>query len=49
MFAMMHAVSMGDIQRMIDKFVEAENIDSYELLATAEELKKRPVKHRFGQ
>lgn len=49
MFAMMHAVSMGDIQRAIDKFVEAENIDSYELLATAEEFKKRPVKHRFQQ
>jgi hypothetical protein len=49
MFAMMHAVSMGDIQRAIDKFVEAENIDSYELLPTVEEFKKKSVKHSFGQ
>jgi len=49
LFAMMHAVSMGDIQRVIDKFVEAEGIESFELLPTVEELKKRPVKYRFGQ
>lgn len=49
MFAMMHAVSMGDIQRVIGKFIEAENIDSYELLPTVEELKKKPIKHRFQQ
>jgi DNA-binding Lrp family transcriptional regulator len=49
MFAMMHAVSMGDIQRVIDKFVKEKNIDSYELLPTVEEFKKKPVKHRFHQ
>ncbi len=49
LFAMMHAKSMGDIQRVIDKFVEAEGIESFELLPTVEELKKRPVKHTFGQ
>jgi DNA-binding Lrp family transcriptional regulator len=49
LFAMMHAKSMGDIQRVIDKFIEAEGIESFELLPTVEELKKRPVKHRFGQ
>ncbi len=49
LFAMMHAKRMGDIQRVIDKFVEAEGIESFELLPTVEELKKRPVKHTFGQ
>ncbi|UCF43926.1 MAG: hypothetical protein JSV99_03100 [Planctomycetota bacterium] len=49
LFAMMHAKSMGDIQRVIDKFIEAENIDAFELLPTVDELKKRPVKHRFAQ
>jgi len=47
LFAMMHGKSFGDIQRAIDKFVEAEKIDSFELLPTAAELKKQPVKYRF--
>ncbi len=47
LFAMMHARSMGEIQRAINKFIEAEKIDSFELLPTAAELKKQPVKHRF--
>lgn len=47
LYAMMHSRSMGDIQRVIDKFSEAEGIDSFELLPTAAELKKQPVKHRF--
>ena len=47
LFAMMHARSMGEIQRVINKFIEAEKIDSFELLPTAAELKKQPVKHRF--
>lgn len=49
LFAMMHAKSMGDIQRVIDKFIEAGGIKSFELLPTVEELKKRSVKHTFGQ
>lgn len=47
LFGMMHGKSFGDIQRAIDKFVEAEKIDSFELLPTAAELKKQPVKYRF--
>ena len=47
LFAMMHARSMGEIPRAINKFIEAEEIDSFELLPTAAELKKQPVKHRF--
>jgi len=47
LFAMMHGRSMGEIQHVINKFVEAEKIDSFELLPTAAELKKQPVKHRF--
>ena len=47
LFAMMHARSMGEIQHVINKYIEAEKIDSFELLPTAKELKKQPVKHRF--
>ena len=47
LFAMMHARSMGQIQHVINRFTEAEKIDSFELLPTAKELKKQPVKHRF--
>jgi DNA-binding Lrp family transcriptional regulator len=47
LYAMMHGKSMGEIQRVINKFTEAERIDSFELLPTAEELKKEPVKHKF--
>ncbi len=48
LFAMMHGRSMGQIQRVINRFIEAEGIDSFELLPTAEELKKKPVRHRFS-
>jgi hypothetical protein len=44
---MMHSRSMGDIQRTIDKFTQTWKIDSFELLPTAAELKKQPVKYRF--
>jgi len=44
LFAMMHALSMSDIQRTIDEFTAAEKIDSYELLPTVAELKKHPVR-----
>ena len=47
LFAMMHSRSMGEIQQVADKFVEAEKIDSFELLPTAAELKKQPVRHCF--
>ena len=47
LFAMLHGLSMGDIQRTIDEFTEAEKIDSYELLPTVAELKKQSVKHQF--
>ena len=47
LFAMMHGKSMGEIQHVINKFTESERIDSFELLPTAAELKKQPVKHRF--
>ena len=47
LFAMMHGRSIGEIQRVVDKFIEAEKIDLFELLPTTAELKKQPVKHRF--
>jgi DNA-binding Lrp family transcriptional regulator len=47
LFAMMHARSMGEIQHAVNRFTEAEKIDSFQLLPTAAEFKKQPVKHRF--
>ena len=47
LFGMMHGRSMGQIQHVIDEFVEAEKIDSFQLLPTKAELKKQPVKHKF--
>lgn len=47
LFAMMHGRNMGDIQRVIDEFIETEKIASCELLPTAAEFKKQPVRHRF--
>jgi DNA-binding Lrp family transcriptional regulator len=47
LFAMMHAKSMGEIQRIIDSFAVSERIDSYILLPTTAELKKQPVKYTF--
>jgi DNA-binding Lrp family transcriptional regulator len=47
LFAMMHSRSMGEIQHIIDRFTQAQKIDSFELLPTAAELKKQPVKYRF--
>ena len=47
LFAMMHSRSMGEIQHLINQFVEAEQILSFELLPTTKELKKQPVKYRF--
>jgi len=47
LYAMMHGKSMGGIQHVINKFTESEKIDSFELLPTAAELKKQPVKYRF--
>jgi DNA-binding Lrp family transcriptional regulator len=47
LFAMMHSRSMGEIQHIIDKFTQSQKIDSFELLPTAAELKKQPVKYHF--
>ena len=47
LFAMMHGKSIDRIQRVINKFTEAEGISSFQLLPTAAELKKQPVKHKF--
>jgi len=47
LFAMMHGRSMGQIQQVINKFIEAEKIDSFELLPTVAEFKKQPVNYQF--
>jgi DNA-binding Lrp family transcriptional regulator len=47
LFAMMHGRSMGEIQHAINRFTESEKIDAFELLPTAKELKKQPVKYHF--
>jgi len=44
LLGMMHGKNMGQIQHIINKFVEAEGIESFELLPTALELKKEPIK-----
>jgi DNA-binding Lrp family transcriptional regulator len=49
LFAMMHARSMGEIQHVVDKFTQCEGINSYELLPTRAELKKRPVRQEFRE
>lgn len=46
LFAMMHGRYMGEVKEMISKFVEAEKIGAFELLPTAAELKKQPVKYQ---
>jgi len=48
LFAMMHGASMGDIQRVIDKFREADRITSFEILPTVKELKKSAVQYHFS-
>ena len=47
LYAMMHGRSMNEIQLTVDKFVEAGQVDTYQLLPTVQELKKQPVKYRF--
>jgi DNA-binding Lrp family transcriptional regulator len=47
LYAMMHGRGMGEIQHLINKFTEAEEIDSFELLPTTVELKKESVRHKF--
>jgi len=46
LFAMMHSRNISRIQRVINKFTEAEGIDSFQLLPTIAELKKQPVKYK---
>ncbi len=47
LFAMMHGLSMSDIQKTIDEFTEGEKIEDFEMLPTVKELKKHPVEHQF--
>jgi DNA-binding Lrp family transcriptional regulator len=47
LYAMMHGQNMGQVTHAVDKFTESERIDSFELLPTAAELKKAPVKHQL--
>jgi len=47
LFAMMHGRSIGQIQHAINRFIEAEAIDSFQLLPTEAELKKQPIKRRL--
>jgi len=47
LFAMMHGRSIRQIQHVINKFAEAEKIDSFQLLPTVSELKKQPVRYKF--
>ena len=47
LFAMMHAGSMGQIQRTIEQFVRDCQVADYELLPTETEFKKEPVKYGF--
>ena len=47
LFAMMHAGSMGQIQRTIEKFIKDCQVTDYELLPTEIEFKKEPVKYDF--
>ena len=48
LFAMMHGPNMGQIQHVVNKFIEAEQIEAFELLPTLTELKKQPVKGNFS-
>ncbi len=47
LFAMMHARTDDEIEKVISAFVKTEGINSFQLLPTAAELKKQPVKYRF--
>jgi DNA-binding Lrp family transcriptional regulator len=47
LYAMMHGRSIGEIQHLINRFTETQRIDSFELLPTAAELKKQPVRHQY--
>lgn len=47
LFAMMHGRNMAQIQRVIDKFTAAQDVDSFQLLPTISELKKQPVTYTF--
>ncbi|MHC4618419.1 MAG: siroheme decarboxylase subunit beta [Planctomycetota bacterium] len=47
LYAMMHGRTMDEIQHVVSSFTETENIDSFQLLPTEEELKKKPVRHPF--
>ena len=46
-YAMMHARTDGQIRRVINEITASEKIEEFQLLATTEELKKKPVKQSF--
>jgi len=47
LFAMLHARSPAQIERMIHEFTTTAEVRSYCLLPTVAELKKQPVRHEF--
>jgi DNA-binding Lrp family transcriptional regulator len=47
LFAMMHGRTMSDIQQVVSRFTESEQIDSFELLPTSAELKRQPIIYKF--
>jgi len=49
LFAMLHGRSMGEVQRVISRFVEAAEVESFELLPTVGEFKKQPVRYRLEE
>jgi DNA-binding Lrp family transcriptional regulator len=49
LFAMMHGRNMAEIRRVIEKFVAAQKVDSFQLLPTVGELKKQPVTYAFDE
>ena len=47
LFAMLHGRTMAQIQRTLDHFSATGHVQSFELLPTQAELKKKPIRHSF--
>ena len=47
LFAMLHGRTMAQIQRTLDHFADTGHVQSFELLPTQAELKKKPIRHSF--
>ena len=45
LFAMLHAQNMGQVEQVVSRFVKAEKLNSFCLLPTVTELKKRSIRH----